>query len=378
MNLTGSIYKPFDAFLKANNVYNATLWLLGSLFLIQLDKILDELKNIQNKVFKRHLNFSVEDLVKRTATFDQLYVFYHLNNDKLLNKLLYGKNFGLKQSINIYINPKIIKSIPLNRLNRTNYEYYIAEVPNGYCTIFCLNNDKVMRMETVKNYHNRKGLFSLELKNDEELLSSYFESYSQSYIQKNLDLSNPLLVTLIGEFQDNYEQEMESLFEAKNLKAKTRDKFFQYAISLVNSAKKSFKAVDFIGPEIWTSDYHGKNYAQAHSVDIPIKIRIHVYDKTLLESKSSDYRNYINVMTQVGVELLFCSIEVFERKQFEKRGSLVVDDSCVIVAINPDKGAHNGIMDFSKRDIDEYKERFEQLRANSISKSDFINLLNEE
>ncbi|MBW7914667.1 MAG: hypothetical protein H3C54_13435 [Taibaiella sp.] len=182
------------------------------------------------------------------------------------------------------------------------------------------------------------------------------------------------LVTL---FHKKNDVERTRLNENKKLIVTSRNDFFDYAVALIESAERSLLAVDFIPPELWISDPLVVAYADAHrGLKTFEKQRIHIYQtETLDAEKKAAYRNYIELMDTLNIELFFLEEKLMDTNQFEKRGSLIIDNCCCIIVINPDIGAKFGEIEFNQISIGDYEKRFRTLKKIAKPKADFQLLL---
>ena len=71
------------------------------------------------------------------------------------------------------------------------------------------------------------------------------------------------------------------------------------------------------------------------------------------------------------VELFFLDHNKFDTQKYEKRGSLILENECVFVAINPSNGAPKGEIDFNPSTIKTYKDRFNDCKTHAEPADDF-------
>ena len=123
-----------------------------------------------------------------------------------------------------------------------------------------------------------------------------------------------------------------------------------------------------------------KKYAASHASAKGNKCRVHIYEKNNLGGGDwgiESYEGYAKCMKNAGVTLKFLDMSFFNRSKFETRGSLIIDQTIVAVAINPIDGAPFGELSYSDEIIRSYTERFNELWPIGEESDFFIGMLRE-
>ena len=154
----------------------------------------------------------------------------------------------------------------------------------------------------------------------------------------------------------------------------SEDDFYSKVFFLLKKTENIIEAVDFIPPEQWLNNTVVKRYLEVQkSLKLVTKRRIHIFDvNQFTDTHIELYLQYVELMENANFELFFFDILDFNIMDFDIFGSMNIDNTCVIINENPEKGVQLGLVSFSENSINEYQNRFENLLTKSINSNDFI------
>ena len=368
-----TIIPPVDMWLKNNNVYVMVCYILATSIGIMVYSIYEYVCRI--KPFGNAYR-PVKELGKLLSRLDDdlcVDVYFGLNDAFLLNQLIVflEQHTSIASKYKVYIEYRLIDSI-------INENYFL-----DYHFNLCCNLPKLILVHAKQNDSNdticnEAQLFFVRcsaenefeyiaVDSDDEIMLTLTDNFL--YQVKSIHLSDSFISKSMRYIFDTKCSTLDNLISNKCLEIYSRDTFFKYMTEILTDFTSNIYAIDFILPHFWLEHNYTQNYGLAHkSVIASVKQRIHIIDlehiKALseLEKKKivNDYSKYITFMRdECDVELFFLELSKFDCIKYEKRGSLILDDKCVFVAINPSDGAPMGTIDFNHQQITRYKRRFD-------------------
>lgn len=369
---------PFlDDIFKKSNVYQASAWVIVPLILYQLRKI----SRGQDELGKRTSSFchvrDIGDVAYKYRTADAVTIYCGSENRDIWNKIANMRGIEISK-LSLYIRPGRLESVLEPTFSSMEYKIHYADIPNGYMLASGHQSDGTLLMcDLVVQDSQDGGYWKLDLsadKNQARIFINLFESAAQS---TGVPLKDYLALGIFTFITRKHLHDQDSLLRQRKVNLRSRVDFFDLATDLVKVSKLSLIAVDFFKPKHWLSDPSARKYGEAHAVNIATKKRIHIYKHEEAKLAVNDYRAYVEFMEQRNVELLFLDEKLFDTAIYEKRGSLIIDESCVVVAINPSEGAAFGEIDFNPNIVESYKKRFFDLESVAQNFSLFLSLIGE-
>jgi len=375
LHIVARFIPPLKDFLKNNGIYDAVV--LGATLLIvtQLDIIIANIKISLANPFKKKSITSASSIIDKVQNYDYINFYIGTYDEAIVKALLENTKFD-NINIKYYLNPEILNKFDITTLIGKKSLFYISNVPIDSIVVLYFIADSCDQLEIIRPLRNGK-FYSVEVKNDSEFINAFQQNYANCYERKNsFDINNQLVCKLVTYFHKKRDDELVGLFNNSNLNIALRSQFFEYGIELVKIAKHSLLAVDFIPPELWVNDPIVRQYADVHKVNVPTKKRIHIYNADKIKIKHSAYLEYMRLMKEARVDLFFLDEKNFDRGKYEKRGTLIIDNCCGIIAINPEDGATFGEVELNPFRINEYNKRFEEIYKKVITKEEFEKILN--
>lgn len=324
----------------------------------------------------------------------------------------YFDNKECKNNIYIYENDKNVIASLVKLLEKTSYnnknlylDYRMAEKDGFFnndffknCNIFLakglapgiivetLDNDGKICETAFIRFVN--GFFDCVYISDgniiAQLIESYIEQSKRIAIKLKTRFSYETLSYFIG-FNDIENSELSS--DKIGFKISTRTNFFTNMCEVIKQSEQSVHCIDFIPIETWFDDAQTNEYGKAHSHIKHSNVeRIHIFDyvaySELNETKKAaaicKIKEYCDFMSSNNIKLYFASQQDFLNRNYEMRGSAIIDDQCVFMAINPEKGATYGEISFKEDVVKEYMDRHSTIKSLAIEPLEFIKSLEDK
>lgn len=378
-----SLIPPIDNWFTENNIYIMVCYTLATSIGLMVFSIFERVNKIEPSGNHYKPLKEVGKLLNRLDDNICVDIYFGLDDQLLFNQLIDFLNLhtNISDKYHIYIKSHVISKI---------------------------NNENLFKSYNFNLSYDLPEIILIHAKhaNPEDELQSYFIRYSQNneFEYLSLDSKNEILLTLTKNFFNNVKSiylsdsfiskamkyifetnslELENLINNKCLEIRSRETFFKYMIELLKGFNSNIYAIDFILPKYWLNYNYNREYGLAHKgVTAKIKQRIHIVDLNRIKAMDPNkkikeiesYVNYTNFMrNECGVQLFFLELDKFDSMKYEKRGSLVLENECVFVAINPSDGAPLGEIDFNDDKIKLYKERFNDCLKSAQEAEKFIN-----
>lgn len=375
-----SIVPPFDTFLKDNNVYQMVCFFLIASIGLTVYSIFDRLSKIKPD---NHLFHSVKSIDKILSRIDDdliVDIYFGIDNELLLQQLLkfLKRHNDISSKYKIFIKTCLINSVnEESDLSLLNFNLS-CNLPEMILIHSKHNNlDHITKSYFIR-FSTNNDIEYLTLDSDDEIMQTLTENIFENV--KSIHLSNLFISKTMRYIFESNSSSIANLIEKQYLEIYGRDTFFKYMIDIIQNSTSDIYAIDFIPPKFWIEHNYTHEYGLAHKSIDAIKKRIHIIDldkinslkKTEKDNEIKLYKEYAKFMKECQVQLYFLDVKYFDTAKYEKRGSLVVENECVFVAINPSDGAPLGEIDFNKEKVIKYKQRFDDCLGQARLSDDFI------
>ena len=324
----------------------------------------------------------------------------------------YFDNKDGRNNIYIYENNKDIAIALVKLLKKSSYrdknlylDYRMADsddfIENDFfkdCNVFLAkglvpgiivetldNSGKVCETAFIR-YVN--GIFESIYISDDNIISQLIESYIEQSKKISIKLKTKFSYETLSYFIEFNDIENSELSSNKiGFKISTRSNFFTNMSEVIKKSEQSVRCIDFIPIGTWFEDTQTNEYGKAH---LQIKHdnveRIHIFDTDEYDSLDRTakanticlLKRYCDFMADNRINLYFVSQKEFLNRNYEMRGSAIVDDQCVFMAINPEKGTTYGEISFKEDVVKDYIERHSVIRSIAIESSIYIKNLEDK
>lgn len=389
VNALSSIFPPINKFFLDNNIYLLSIWAITGLVIAQIIKIRFDIENLSKRDFKK-LNINkfthtkLQDIIREFKSDDNIHIFFGFNDFKLFNELIQILNQYKFNNVNLYATPPVIDKLSINAFEY--YNIYLIDGLDFSIALFSMKGKEINKCLFVTTKDDTCSINNeyccLQIKDDRELISPYEHIYFKYFTENSLKADSDFMVKAISYILFSHKKSISSIYKNRYFKITTRNTFYNYIIDIMNNAKKSLIAVDFIQPRFWIEDDLTNKYAYAHSKTGAIKKRIHIYntndflvDIYTKEEVKDYYLKYIELMQINEVELYFLNETNINKHLYEMRGSLAIDNECVFIAINPQDGISFGEFDFNEDIVNYYLDRFNDFYKKSLTTEEFIKIM---
>lgn len=376
-----SIIPPFDTWLKSNNIYQMVSYFYIASIGLTVHSIFNRVGKIKPDDHVFHSVKSMDKILSRLDDDLAVDIYFGLDNEIILKQLL---KF-LKEHDYISFKYRIfIKTCLINSINEESDLSLINF--NLSCNLpeMILINSKQNNLNSITNSYfircsTNNDIEFLSLNSDDEIMKTLTENIFENV--KSIHLSNLFISKTMRYIFESNSSSLANLIENQYLEIYGRDTFFKYMIDIMQNSTSNIFAIDFIPPKFWLEHNYTHEYGLAHkSIGTDIKQRIHIIDlerisslkKTEKDNEINLYKLYAAFMKECGVQLFFLDVKFFDTAKYEKRGSLVVENECVFVAINPSDGAPLGEIDFNIEKVLKYKQRFDDCLGHARLSDEFI------
>lgn len=225
------------------------------------------------------------------------------------------------------------------------------------------------RIEAVDFYIGNGNFFRVEIDPNS---NASFESFSVPALD-NTNVDDQLQFVLVRNTLKYFSKQSDSLFTGRAITLYDRDALFDAGSEIASLSQSTLHAIDFIPPEEWIETPIFSQYANAHKRARGKAVRIHIIDgidKVLNDRKL--YEDYAAFMKKYNITLKMMLRDDYLKLGFEPRGSLIIDDSVGVIAVNPELGAPQGEVAIDRTYLDPYIDRFAKLEPRSVQADEFL------
>jgi hypothetical protein len=373
VNIIVSFVPDFNKYFIDNNIYMASGWSVIFLILINIHKVLEYISKI-GTCYSYQCN-DISEIIYKFKNYNKVRIFFGLETFHIWEKI--SKKVDLNfNNLEIYFDPMIIKDYKSPLFKVKNLEVCFTDLPRNYIYISGYSNSCEL-CNLIVEEDNSLSVIDLSKEHKNKFI---FDNLFKRITEENkISLNDKLKTKALYFLIDKSKKANKELIKEQNISLSNREEFLQIATILVENAEKSLYAIDFIGPQYWTNKKDSAyKFGDAHKIKISgSKKRIHIYNFDTFDKKHPDlnslnlYIEYINFMEERKVELQFLPEKDFDKEKYEKRGSLIIDNKSVIIAINPEDGARFGEVSFKEKDLISYKSRFDDIDEMAISSEEF-------
>lgn len=367
-----------NAWFIQNNIYQTSTWVFVFFILYQLVKISLKQEEDTKKDYNLYHSYHLHDVLLKYKTTDEVRIFCGSNGRMIWDKISDLKSLKFKKVL-LYFKPSNISDFTEPRFKYDTLEVKYSEVPSNYLFVTGYSEDGDCYLcDLITSNNSKAGYTILDLSNSVNHRGVFIDLFNSLAKNNSVSLNEYLVISIFDFITKRHLNDTDSLIRQRKISLKSRVDFFDLATRLVRKSKNSLYAVDFIKPKYWISDNSANKYGAAHAVDVESKKRIHIYNLEEAKTSQSTYMKYIEMMESYGVELKFLDENNFDTSIYEKRGTLMIDTNCVIVAINPTEGATFGEVDFNPSTVDSYMRRFKDIDSIALTRDQFIETIGEE
>lgn len=308
-------------------------------------------------------------------------VYFGLEDVSLLNQLIkfLDSHTTISNKYQIFIRSCMVTSITDEKIF-SNYNVFLScNLPK----IILINAKQLNSTNSKQSFVIRSSISGdfeyIEIDSEDEITLTLMDNFFAHV--KSIRLSDLFMSKTMNYIFETNCSTLSNLADKKCLEINSRDAFFKYMTDILKNCTSNIYAIDFIEPKYWLEHIYTREYGLAHkNVNSKTKQRIHIIDldkiKKLSDKEKKElvniYSDYISFMkNECGVDLFFLNLDNFDSERYEKRGSLILENECVFVAINPSVGAPKGEIDFNLATINRYIDRFNDCKKYAEPADDY-------
>lgn len=364
-SLSGTFYPAIKIF--AQQAYIPLLWATAFLTLSELIAIRQSLENQKNDshIFDQLTNHSINQIL------DNENISFYLSETTL--PLLKEVSSRTNKQISVYL--PVGTHIP-DKKELKKYQkitLFISQKPSD-TSFVVMNNSESNKTVCLLGYCDDMPVFAKL--NPSESYTTQLISNASELDKNNIRVTN-LTRPIIEYIADKTDTQRHNAIRNEKLEL-TNTYFFTVASEISKLAEKSICAIDFIPPITWTADPVMKKFIDAQKQSQGKKQRVHVFNSALIYSNKDSlthYQDYVELMHNADIEVKFFDLSLFDTHKYEPRGSIIIDDTIVAIAINPGTGVPFGEICYSSQIISSYRERFDDIWNSSIKPNEFFSLI---
>ncbi|MEW8285688.1 MAG: hypothetical protein AB2697_06865 [Candidatus Thiodiazotropha endolucinida] len=375
VNAIASQIPDANNYFQTNNIYQTSVWAASFFVLYQLVQIAKAVnrEKATNAGFA-HVS-DIYDVIHKYRIADSMRIYCGSESRETWGNIANTEGVKFK-NITLFTRPNKAVDIDEPQFTYDSYDVHLADIPKNYLFLIGHHNDGACVLcDLVVADESRGGYLCADLSHNEEHAKAFSTLFESSCKHSSVALRDYLAFGIFNFISKKHIHDQDSLLRQRKVSLRSRVDFFELATELVKVSRHSLQAVDFFKPNHWLNDISARKYGEAHGVEAGTKERVHVYNLDEAKRLANEYDEFVRLMDSKGVTLYFLNENLFDTNLYEKRGSLIIDENCVIVAINPSQGASFGEVDFNPLMVEDYGKRFRDLKDISQSAQEFLKLI---
>lgn len=355
----------------------SSIWMVLLLTVPQLYRAFDKIAELDKESEKQYNEIwigSIYDRILAQKTTFPNTIFY-VNDKKYLN-ISQLSRVAKKINVRVCIGRDALANLEptdAHRLIKSLGGFHVFDSKQKGIFVKYIDEMNILRavdMQIEKNKYFRIRIGKLS----EKEVSIFENSGSHEFY-----IDNIVTFQFVKSVAISADELMFDIFNENPIRSLDRNRLFEIAAAVIGVAESSLKAVDFIPPRDWNNVPALIRYADAHGINVDEKVRIHIFpNENYIFDEKIEYEKYVKKMKGLKVDLRFLEEKRLLDLGHEARGSLVVDDRAIVVAVNPKVGAPTGEITIDRRYLEDYARRFNDIVEAAESWPELTARMNEE